>query len=153
MTVGREQDPRELGPVAPNVHVARWIPQADVLPHAAAMVSHGGSGTVTGALAAGVPAVVVPFIADQYHNARRVTELGAGLTLEADDMVRLPDAVRALLADGSYREAAGRVAADMRALPTVDTATAILRAMAAQSQPRSVACSTAWARSTAPSLP
>jgi UDP:flavonoid glycosyltransferase YjiC (YdhE family) len=129
-TVGREQDPSELGPVAPNVHVARWIPQADVLPHAAAIVSHGGSGTVTGTLAAGVPAVVVPFIADQYDNARRVTELGAGLTLEADDIVRLPDAVRALLADGTYREAAGRVAAEVRALPTVDTATEILRRLA-----------------------
>lgn len=130
VTVGREQDPSELGPVAPNVHVARWIPQADVLPHAAAIVSHGGSGTVTGTLAAGVPAVVVPFIADQYDNARRVTELGAGLTLEADDIVRLPDAVRALLADGTYREAAGRVAAEVRALPIVDTATEILRQLA-----------------------
>ena len=131
MTVGRDQDPAALGPVAPNVHVARWIPQADVLPHADALICHGGSGTVTGTLAAGVPAVVVPFIADQYHNARRVSELGAGVTLEAEDIVRLPDAVRALLADGSYREAAGRVAAEMRELPPVDTATAILRALAA----------------------
>jgi MGT family glycosyltransferase len=131
VTVGRECDPAELGPVAPNVHVARWIPQADVLAHAAAIVSHGGSGTVTGSLAAGVPAVVVPFIADQFHNAQRVEELGAGIALDAGDIVRLPDAVRSLLADPSYREAAGRVAAEMRALPTVDTATAILRAMAA----------------------
>jgi MGT family glycosyltransferase len=136
VTVGRDQDPAELGPPAPNVHVARWVAQADVLPHAAAIVSHGGSGTVTGSLAAGVPAVVVPFIADQFDNARRVEELGAGLMLEAGDLVRLPDAVRALLADRSYREAAGRVASEMRALPTVDTATAILRAY---SQPRSVA--------------
>jgi UDP:flavonoid glycosyltransferase YjiC (YdhE family) len=130
VTIGRDRDPAELGPVAPNVHVARWIPQADVLPHAAAMVHHGGSGTVTGALAAGVPSVIVPFFADQTHNARRVTDLGAGLELAHEDMVRLPDAVRALLADSTYREAAGRVAAEMRALPTVDTATAILRAMA-----------------------
>ena len=96
----------------------------------------GATGTVTGSLAAGVPAVVVPFIADQFDNALRVEELGAGLMLEAGDLVRLPDAARALLADTSYREAAGRVAAEMQALPTVDTATAILRAY---SQPRSVA--------------
>ena len=38
VTVGRDQDPAELGPVAPNVHIARWIPQADVLPHADAVV-------------------------------------------------------------------------------------------------------------------
>ena len=130
VTVGRDQDPAALGPVAPNVHVARWIPQADILPHADALICHGGSGTVTGTLAAGVPAVVVPFIADQYHNAHRVSELGAGVMLEAENIARLPDAVRALLAERSYREAAGRVAAEMRELPPVDTATAILRALA-----------------------
>jgi MGT family glycosyltransferase len=130
VTVGHDCDPAELGPIPPNVHVARWIPQADVLAHAAAIVSHGGSGTVTGSLAAGVPAVVVPFIADQFHNADRVAELGAGLALDPSDLVRLPDAVRALLSDRSYRDAAGRVAAEMRALPTVDTATAILRGLA-----------------------
>jgi UDP:flavonoid glycosyltransferase YjiC (YdhE family) len=136
VTVGRDCDPAELGPTPPNVHAARWIPQADVLPHAAAIVSHGGSGTVTGSLAAGVPAVVVPFIADQFHNAQRVAELGAGIALDPGDMVRLPDAVRTLLADRSYRDAASKVAAEMQALPTVDTATALLRAY---SQPRSVA--------------
>jgi MGT family glycosyltransferase len=130
VTVGRDCDPADLRPVAPNVHVTRWVPQADVLPHAAAVVSHGGSGAVTGSLAAGVPAVVVPFIADQYDNARRVSDLGAGRMLEAHDIVRLPDAVPALLADRSYRESAERVAAEMRALPPVDTATAILRALA-----------------------
>ena len=123
-------DPAELGPVAPNVHVARWIPQADVMPHAAAMVCHGGSGTVTAAMAAGVPAVVVPVIADQFHNARRIAELGMGLTVEPDDIVRLPDAVRALLADDSYRDAAARVARETSGVPSVDTATAILRALA-----------------------
>jgi UDP:flavonoid glycosyltransferase YjiC (YdhE family) len=136
VTVGRDGDPAELDPVPPNVHVARWVPLADVMPHAAAIVCHGGSGTLTGALAAGVPAVVVPMIADQFENARRITDLGAGLTVEPEDLVRLPDAVRALLADRSYRQAAEDAAAEMRDLPTVDAATAILRAY---SQPRSVA--------------
>ena len=130
VTVGRDCDPAELGPVAPNVHVARWIAQADVMPHAAAMVCHGGSGTVTAAMAAGVPAVVVPFIADQFHNARRIAELGMGLTVEPDDLVRLPDAVRALLADRSYRDVAARIAQETNEVPPVDTATAILRALA-----------------------
>ena len=132
VTLGRDRDPAELGPVPPNVHVARWVPQADVMHHAAAIVCHGGSGTVTAAMAAGMPAVVVPMIADQYENAGRITELGAGVTIDHEDIVRLPDAVRAVLADPSYREAAGRIAEDMRTLPTVDTATAILRAVAAR---------------------
>src|SRR6185369_13239711 len=45
VTVGRDRDPADLGPVGPNVHVARWVPQADVMPHTAAMICHGGSGT------------------------------------------------------------------------------------------------------------
>ena len=139
VTIGRERDPAELGPVASNVHVARWIPQADVLPHAAAVVQHGGSGTVTGALAAGVPSVVVPLFADQTHNAGRIAELGAGIELAMDDIVRLPDAVRALLADPSYREAAGRVAAEIHQLPPVETGDEDPAGLAGYSQPRSVA--------------
>jgi UDP:flavonoid glycosyltransferase YjiC (YdhE family) len=129
VTVGRERDPRELGPLAPNVHAARWVPQADVMPHAAAMVCHGGFGTVRAGLAAGVPMAVLPLFADQPYNARRVAELGAGIAV-AGGIDGLADAVRELLAEPSYRQAALRVAADTRRLPTVDTATAILRRLA-----------------------
>jgi len=138
VTIGRDRDPAELGPVPPNVHVARWVPQADVMPHAAAMVCHGGSGTVNAGLAAGVPMAVVPLFADQPHNARRIAEIGAGVEIAPDAMVHLADAVRALLAVPSYRRAAGRIAEETRALPTVDTAAQILRDLA-YNQPRSVA--------------
>ena len=130
LTIGRERDPAELGPVPPQVHVARWVPQADVMPHAAAMVCHGGSGTVTAGLAAGMPMVVVPLFADQPHNARRVADVGAGIALVPDELHRLPDAVRALLADRSYRDRAAAIAEETRRLPTVDTAGAILREIA-----------------------
>jgi MGT family glycosyltransferase len=130
VTVGRERDPAELGPTGANVHVARWIPQADVMPHAAVMVCHGGSGTVNMGLAAGVPMVVVPLFADQPYNARRVEEVGAGLALDPSDLSRLPDTVRAVLAERSYRESAAIIAGETRRLPTVDTATEILRGLA-----------------------
>ena len=130
VTVGRERDPADIGPTAPNVHVARWIPQADVMPEAAAMVCHGGSGTVNMGLSAGVPMVVVPLFADQPFNARRVEDIGAGLALEPSDLDRLPDAVRAVLAERSYRESAGVIARETRRLPTVDRATEILRGLA-----------------------
>jgi UDP:flavonoid glycosyltransferase YjiC (YdhE family) len=125
VTVGRERDPRELGPVAPNVHVARWVPQADVMPHAAAMVCHGGSGTIRSALTSGVPAVVVPLFADQPYNADRVADLGAGIALKGT--IGLADAVRRLLVEPSYREAAQRIAEANAQLPTVDLAPGIVR--------------------------
>jgi UDP:flavonoid glycosyltransferase YjiC (YdhE family) len=128
VTVGRDRDPREIGPVGPNVHVARWVPQTDVMPHTAAMICHGGSGTVRAGLAAGVPMAVVPLFADQHYNADRVAELGAGIAL--DDTNGLADAVRSLLVDPSYREAAERIAEATRQLPSVDLATSIVRALA-----------------------
>jgi MGT family glycosyltransferase len=124
VTVGRERDPAELGTVASNVHVARWVPQADVAPHADVIVCHGGSGTVRAALCSGVPTVVVPLFADQLYNARRVEELGAGIAL--DGVRGLGEAVRRILGDRSYRAAAQRIAAAAQALPTVDVAPEIV---------------------------
>ncbi len=129
VTVGRDRDPADLGPVPSNVHVARWVPQADVMPHTAAMVCHGGSGTVRTGLAAGIPMAVLPLFADQPFNARRVTELGAGVTL--DRASRAGDAVRWLLADPAYREAAQRVSAATRRLPAVDEAVKVVSALVA----------------------
>jgi len=132
VTVGRERDPAELGPVPDNVEVEGWVAQREVMPHAAAMVCHGGSGTVTMGLAAGVPMAVVPLFADQSWNAERVDAIGAGIVLEggADAVAGLGDAVSKLLVDPAYRGNAERVAEQMAALPTVDAAPAIARAIA-----------------------
>ncbi|MGH9283806.1 MAG: glycosyltransferase, partial [Acidimicrobiales bacterium] len=45
LTVGDAGDPDALGELPPNVQVERWWPQAEVMPHVAAMVGHGGYGT------------------------------------------------------------------------------------------------------------
>ena len=123
-TVGNDVELDALGPVPANVHVERWIPQAAVMPHAAAMVCHGGAGSTRMALAAGVPLVVVPGFADQLRNAERVAALGAGIALGADSVAGLGDAVRRLLDEPSYGAAARRVAAEVAGLPTVDEAPA-----------------------------
>jgi UDP:flavonoid glycosyltransferase YjiC (YdhE family) len=127
-TVGFEVELDVLGPVPANVHVERWIPQAAVMPHAAAMVSHGGAGSTRMALAGGVPSVVVPGFADQFRNAERVAALGAGIALEGapDALVDLGDAVRTLLEEPSYRTTARRIATEIAAQPRVDDAPAAL---------------------------
>jgi UDP:flavonoid glycosyltransferase YjiC (YdhE family) len=96
------------------------------------MVCHGGSGTVTMGLAAGVPMAVVPLFADQSWNAERVDAIGAGIVLEggADAVAGLGDAVSKLLVDPAYRANAERVAEQMAALPSVEAAPAIARAIA-----------------------
>ena len=131
VTVGRERDPAELGPVPANVRVERWVAQADLTPHVAAMVCHGGSGTVTMGLAGGVPMAVVPLFADQPWNAERVEALGAGIALGGgpEAIAGLRDAVVRLAGDPSYRATAQRVAAEMRALRPVDAAVGIVRGL------------------------
>ncbi|MDA0160140.1 glycosyltransferase [Solirubrobacter ginsenosidimutans] len=131
VTIGRDADPRVLVPTPANVRVERWIAQSAVVAHAAVVVSHGGSGTVRGALAAGVPLVVAPLFADQPDNAERVQELGAGIVLESDGH-GLATAVARVLADGRFAERAATVAADIRALPPVDASVDVVRDLAAR---------------------
>ena len=82
MTTGGSADPVALGPLPPNVHVERWCDEAQVLPQASVVVSHGGFGTLLRVLAAGVPMVVVPLFADQGYNARRVHDTGIAIALD-----------------------------------------------------------------------
>jgi UDP:flavonoid glycosyltransferase YjiC (YdhE family) len=128
LTVGRELDLDALPPAPENVRVERWVPQQDVLGHASAALVHGGSGSTLGALAAGVPLVVMPLFADQPQNARRVAEVGAGAAVEPnrDDLNAtvspLREAIRSVLDDPSFGERARALADESRALPVVDNA-------------------------------
>ncbi|MEU9848203.1 nucleotide disphospho-sugar-binding domain-containing protein [Streptomyces sp. NPDC047985] len=98
---------------------------------ASAVVCHGGSGTVHGARAAGVPQVCVPLFADQPYNARLVTEAGAGLavtptgrpadvgvTIGTDDVTRIRSAAEPVLKDPSSRTRAEHLADETRSTAT-----------------------------------
>ena len=52
-----------------------------LLPRAAAIVHHGGIGTIARSLAAGIPQLIVPWNVDQPYNARQVRRLGTGLVV------------------------------------------------------------------------
>lgn len=62
----------------PGVIAAEYLPFSQLLPQASAIVHHGGVGTTSQALRAGVPQVVVPMAFDQFDNAERVEQLGCG---------------------------------------------------------------------------
>jgi UDP:flavonoid glycosyltransferase YjiC (YdhE family) len=120
VTIGDRRDPAELGSLPRSVRVERWVAQAALMPHTAAMVGHGGSGSTLIALAAGVPLALIPLFVDGPANARRVAEIGAGIELAGTS--GLAGAVERLVGDPRYREAAGRVADELRTLPPVDGA-------------------------------
>jgi UDP:flavonoid glycosyltransferase YjiC (YdhE family) len=122
LTVGPQGDPAALGDQPGSVHIERFVPQADVLPHCLLAVTNGGSGSTLGALSAGVPLLIVPggIAPSQTRNAQAVSAAGVGRTVSRSDATvgRLRGEMRALLGDTSYRSAAERIAAEIGAMPT-----------------------------------
>jgi MGT family glycosyltransferase len=118
-TVGPRNDPAILGPQPAHVTVERFIPQAELLPACAAVVSHGGSGTFLAALAAGVPQVLLPQAADQFLNAQAGER--AGVAIAVPGAVAAAESVRAALervtGDAAFRAAAERAGAEIAAMP------------------------------------
>ncbi len=72
-------DAGQLPAVLPDgvIH-ADYVPFAALLPRAAAFVHHGGIGSVSQAMRAGIPQLVQPMAFDQFDNAGRVVQLGVG---------------------------------------------------------------------------
>ena len=85
VTVGPAGDPASLGPQPSNVHLARYIPQEQLLPHCGAVVSHAGSGTFLATIAAGLPQLCLPQAADQFLNAAACERAAVGLMLSGLD--------------------------------------------------------------------
>ncbi len=67
----------------PGVRRFGYAPFSAVLPHAAALVHHGGIGTIAQALSAGTPQLGVPLSHDQFDNTSRIVRLGTGRYLPA----------------------------------------------------------------------
>lgn len=68
----------------PGVIHVPYAPFSELLPRCAALVHHGGIGTMAQALRAGVPQLVMPMSHDQPDNADRVKRLGVG------DLISVP---------------------------------------------------------------
>lgn len=98
-----------------NARVAQFLPHGPILKRAECVVCHGGQGITQKALAAGVPACVVPFCRDQFDVARRVELADAGVKLHHKRLSprRLRSAVRAATGKraGAERVARGFAAA------------------------------------------
>ena len=84
-----------------------------LLARVAAVVHHGGAGTTTQAMHAGVPQVVIPHNFDQPYHARRVEELGIGLALRATSPQEIADAIAKAL-DPQVKSRALAVAGTVR---------------------------------------
>lgn len=132
VTVGSRLDPASFGPQPEHVRIERFVPQAELLPTCDLVVSHGGSGSLMGALTHGLPSVLLPLGADQPHNAERAEALGVARALDAARATpaEITHAVEEVLATSSYRERASAIRAEIEALPGVEAAVAGLERLA-----------------------
>ena len=73
-----DQIPRAL---PDGVRHAAFVPFRWLVPRSAALVHHGGIGTLSQGLAGGVPQIVMPMGFDQFDNTARIERLGVGLAL------------------------------------------------------------------------
>ncbi len=64
-----------------GVRHAAFVPFRWLVPRSAALVHHGGIGTLSQGLAGGVPQILMPMGFDQFDNAARIERLGVGLSL------------------------------------------------------------------------
>jgi UDP:flavonoid glycosyltransferase YjiC (YdhE family) len=136
-TTGNDLDPAEFGAQPDHIHIERYIPQALILPLCHATITHGGSGSVIGALANGLPMVLIPMGADQPQNAARCEALGVARVLDAVDATpeSIREAVKTVLENSTYRQVAQRMKDEIAALPPPAHAVKLLERLVVEKRP------------------
>lgn len=113
------------------MRIEQFVPQDEILAEADLVIAHGGSGTLIGSLAHGVPSVLLPMGADQPQNTWRCVELGTAL--ELDPVTFTPEeaarTVGRVLGEDSYRLAAQRIQDEINALPEPAEALRLIEAL------------------------
>ncbi|ALL79987.1 hypothetical protein AD006_32405 (plasmid) [Pseudonocardia sp. EC080610-09] len=119
VTTGTPPEQLDLGLLPPNVRVERFIPHANLLPHVDLMVTNGGYGGVSAALAHGVPLVVAAATEEKHEVAAHVEWAGSGLHVRPHENLvdGLRRAVERVLDEPAFRERAAALRAEYRSYP------------------------------------
>jgi UDP:flavonoid glycosyltransferase YjiC (YdhE family) len=112
-----------------TVFMVDSVPFSWLFPRVAAVVHHGGAGTTSAGLRAGVPSILVPFFGDQFYWGQRVAALGVGpepvprkgLTVE-----RLTQAIQRAVTDEAMRQSAADLGSRIEAEDGIARAVAVV---------------------------
>lgn len=129
--------PPDLGA---HVRIVDFLPHDVVIPRVAAIVTHGGWGTVSRALRHGVPMLLLPLFGDQPAIAARAQALGLAYHLPAAVATEaaIGEKLQELLADAALRQRTRALAQQLRGLDPPVRAAQLVEQLAARtsSQPR-----------------
>ncbi len=134
VTSGPDTNSGRFGPQPPHVLIEPYIPHSLLLPQCCLIVSHGGAGIMLGALAHGLPQLILPQGADQFMNAVACRSAGAALALTPEEFSApaVAAAAERLITEPRFRGAAGGIQAEIDAMPHADT---VLTALTAEEEP------------------
>jgi UDP:flavonoid glycosyltransferase YjiC (YdhE family) len=113
VTLGYAMSPDRFQAPA-NTQLVPFVPHQQILPHTTLAITHGGHGTVLGALSYGVPLICMPMGRDQGDVAARVVWRGAGIRISPKATPRaFRSAITRVLNDSHYRDAARTIASNI----------------------------------------
>lgn len=134
---GATEQRDQLATLPAHIRWEAWLPYEHVLPRAAAIVHHGGTGTTHDAICWGVPQIVVPEAVDQFLHARAVLASGVGLSLRRDQLTAetVATALERVLTQERFRAAARRLRDQFAGLGGVPRAADLLEDLALRRSP------------------
>jgi zeaxanthin glucosyltransferase len=128
LSIGKNIDPDDLGPIQPKTIVVRSAPQLELLKRSVLCITHAGLNTTLEALGQGVPMVAIPIGYEQPGIAARIAHHGVGEFLEVGDLTeqRLSRLIQQTTTDPKYRDRARRFQRNFAAARGLDVASEIV---------------------------
>ncbi|AOM10741.1 macrolide family glycosyltransferase [Bacillus thuringiensis] len=116
LVVGKKINISQFENIPKNFKLYNYVPQLEVLQHADVFVTHGGMNSSSEALYYGVPLVVIPVTGDQPFVAKRLIEVGAGITLNRNELTSelLRETVKKVMDDVTFKENSRKVGESLR---------------------------------------
>ena len=112
-----------------TIYATGSLPHSWLLPRCSGLIHHGGFGTTSAGLRAGIPALVIPHLVDQFTWGQRIHDLGVGprpIPRPKLDSQGLVTALAELTHNASLRVAASRLGAQIRAENGVENAVCLI---------------------------
>lgn len=99
-----------------NFIVKNYVPQSEILKYTDVAVTHGGMNSTSDLLYNKIPFVTIPIGADQRYIAARVSELGATISLDKNNLTPeiLRDSIKKVLTDSSYLENINKISTSFK---------------------------------------